>query len=94
MCLPHAVRQPRDCHSPARAWLSGEATGSSWHHTYFLGLLARIAQDAGKSVEALSLLETALAMADRTGERWFEAELHRLKGQCLITHQQGDLRGS
>jgi predicted ATPase len=66
-----------------------EATGSSWHHTYFLGLLARIAHDAGESVEALSLLETALAMADRTGERWFEAELHRLKGQCLITDQPG-----
>ena len=34
-------------------------------------------------------METALAMADRTGERWFEAELYRLKGQCLITDQQG-----
>ena len=66
-----------------------EATGSSWHHTYFLGLLARIAHDAGQSVEALSLLETALAMADGTGERWFEAELYRLKGQYLITDQPG-----
>jgi predicted ATPase len=28
-------------------------------------------------------------MVDRTGERWFEAELHRLRGQCLIAHQQG-----
>jgi predicted ATPase len=66
-----------------------EATGSSWHQTYFLGLLARIAQDAGESAEALALLDAALAMAASTGERWFEAELYRVRGQCLITHQQG-----
>ena len=65
------------------------ATGSSWHETYFLGLLASIAQDAGEPAEALSLLEAGLAMVDRTGERWFEAELHRLRGQCLIAQQQG-----
>ena len=64
------------------------ATGSSWHETYFLGLLASIAQDAGEPAEALSLLEAGLAMVDRTGERWFEAELHRLRGQCLIAQQQ------
>jgi predicted ATPase len=62
-----------------------QATGSSWHETYFRGLLARIAQEAGESAEALSLLESALAMAGGTGERWFEAELQRLRGQCLIT---------
>jgi predicted ATPase len=66
-----------------------QATGSSWHETYFLGLLARIAQDAGESAEALRLLETALGMAERTDERWFAAELYRLRGQCLIAQQQG-----
>jgi class 3 adenylate cyclase/predicted ATPase len=65
-----------------------QATGSSWHDTYFLGLLAWIAQDAGESDEAHRLLESALAMASRTGERWYEAELYRLRGQCLIAHQQ------
>jgi predicted ATPase len=65
------------------------ATGSSWHETYFLGLLAKGAQDAGEGAEALSLLEAALAMVNKTGERWFEAELHRLRGQCISTHQQG-----
>jgi class 3 adenylate cyclase/predicted ATPase len=64
-----------------------QATESSWHETYFLGLLARTALEAGESGEALDLLDTALAMADRTGERWFEAELYRLKGRCLITHR-------
>jgi predicted ATPase len=66
-----------------------QANGSSWHDTFFLGLLAGIAQDAGEPAEALGLLDTALAMADATGERWFEAELYRLKGRCLIAHDQG-----
>ena len=39
--------------------------------------------------EALSSLEAALSVADGTGERWFEAELYRLRGQCLITDQEG-----
>ena len=27
-------------------------------------------------------------MAERTGERWFEAELHRLRGECLMAIQK------
>ena len=30
------------------------------------------------------MLDTALAMAAGTGERWYEAELHRLKGELLL----------
>ena len=33
--------------------------------------------------EAVELLDTALAKVGETGERWFEAELHRLKGEAL-----------
>ena len=29
-------------------------------------------------------------MADRTEERWFEAELHRLRGEWLIAHRSGE----
>jgi predicted ATPase len=71
-----------------RGLAAREATASSWHQTYFLGLLARIAHDAGESAEALRLLEGALALVAGAGERWFEAELHRLKGECLITDRQ------
>ena len=60
------------------------ATGSTYHQTYFLGLLADNCRRAGEADEALSLLEVALEAASTTGERWFEAELHRLKGQCLM----------
>ena len=36
------------------------------------------------------MLARALEMADRTGERWFEAELHRLRGEWLINHRSGE----
>jgi predicted ATPase len=32
----------------------------------------------------LTLLDDAMQIAERTGERWFEAELYRHKGQLLL----------
>jgi len=43
---------------------------------------------AGQSAEALGVLAEALAFVGRTGERLFEAELHRLRGALLV--QEGD----
>jgi predicted ATPase len=54
------------------------------HHT---ALLARACELAGEFGEALSLLDDALQIGERTGERWLEAELYRHKGQLLL--QQG-----
>jgi len=43
---------------------------------------------AGQNQETVAILDEALRIAERTGERWFTAELHRHKGQLL--QQQGD----
>ena len=51
------------------------------NQTYFLGLLAQTCYEAGKTCEAPYLLATALEAAESTGERWIEAELHRLNGE-------------
>ena len=50
------------------------------HH---IALLARACDIAGQVEEALSLLDEALQIAERIGERWFVAELYRHKGQLL-----------
>jgi len=42
---------------------------------------------AGQTEEAICLLDGALQIVERTGERWFAAELNRRKGQLLL--QQG-----
>ena len=49
-----------------------------------LGLLAEAELLAGWPQEALGLLEDALARVGRSGERMYEAELHRLRGGALL----------
>ena len=52
------------------------------------GYLAEALARAGHTEEGQALLDEALAQVQRTGERWNEAELHRLKGELLL--QRGD----
>jgi adenylate cyclase len=58
--------------------------GSETYRTYFLGILAETLCHNGAPGESLELLETALKLAVRTGEGFFSAELHRLKGEALL----------
>ena len=62
------------------------AQGSVLNQPFFLSLLAASCERAGKADEALALLAEAFAIAERTGERWFEAELYRLRGDWLLVH--------
>jgi predicted ATPase len=60
------------------------ATGAEvWvpHHT---ALLARACEIAREIEEATTLLDEALQIIERTGERWFAAVLNRHKGQLLL----------
>jgi adenylate cyclase len=63
------------------AWL---ATGSRTYHAYFLGLLADALLRHGRSAEALEALGQAIEAAQSLPEGLWEAELYRLKGQCLL----------
>ena len=63
------------------------ATGSELHRPYFLGLLAEAYGELGQPEEGLKVLVEALATVDNTGERWWEAELHRRKGELLLMQQ-------
>ena len=64
------------------------ATGAETRIPYHVALLAKACEIAGQIEEALSLLNNALQIAARIGERWFAAELYRHKGQLML--QQGD----
>jgi predicted ATPase len=61
-----------------RDWKS---TDSVTYETYFLGLLAEVLRDCGQIDEALRRINDALALVEKTGERLYEAELHRLRGE-------------
>jgi predicted ATPase len=66
------------------------ATGAETGTPYHFALLAAACEIAGKVEEALFLLDEALQIANRTGERWFLAELHRQKGQLLLRQGQSE----
>jgi class 3 adenylate cyclase/predicted ATPase len=57
---------------------------------FLLGVLAGTRTQAGHPNEALPLLTEALALIERTQERWFEAELHRLKAEALLASTQSN----
>ena len=57
---------------------------------FFVALQAAACEMAGQIEEALTLLEEALQIAGRTGERWFAAELHRHKGRLLLCQGQSE----
>ena len=63
------------------AW---RTTGAELGRPVFLGLLAEVDGKAGKAEEGLALLAEALAMVDKTGQRYYEAELYRLKGELTL----------
>ena len=60
------------------------ASGTEAWLPHFLALHASACDLAGEAEEGLSLLDEATQIVDRTGERWLEAELYRLKGQLLL----------
>ena len=60
------------------------ATGAEIRRPHFLALLAETHGIIEQSETGLTMLTEALALVDTTDERWYEAELHRLKGELLL----------
>ena len=60
------------------------ATGAELARPYFLALLAEAHGTIGQPEAGLTALAEALTLADTTGERWYEPELYRLKGELLL----------
>ena len=63
---------------------ASQATGAENWQTQFLALLAETYGRVGQAEEGFPVLNEALAQADRTGERYYEAELYRLKGTLTL----------
>jgi predicted ATPase len=69
------IRQGLAACRPTRAELA-------WPH--WLALLADVYEKRGQTQEGLATVAEALARVENTGERWYEAELYRLKGELLL----------
>lgn len=64
--------------------------GSELSRPHFLALLAEALEHCGQAEEGLVAVAEALAAVDRTGERYYEAELHRLRGELLLQSGAGN----
>jgi predicted ATPase len=66
------------------------ATGAEVWMPYHLARLAGTCEIAGQTEDAATLLDDAVLIVERTGERWFAAELNRLKGQLMLRQGHSD----
>ncbi|MCI0422550.1 MAG: hypothetical protein L0312_25575, partial [Acidobacteria bacterium] len=76
-----AIKQMRE------ALAALQATGTEFFRPHFLALLAEAFDKVSQVEEGLRVLEEALAAAN--GERYYQAELCRLKGELLLKQSKG-----
>ena len=70
-----------ETHRGLTAW---HATGAELLRPHFLALFAEARANAESDGEGIRILDKAIAAVESTGERCYEAELYRLKGEQLL----------
>ena len=58
------------------------------YRSQWLALLAEVYSKLGRSAEALATVDNALAFVAKSGERFYAAEVWRLKGELLPRNQK------
>lgn len=59
-------------------------TGARMQQPHLLGMLARAHLKLGRPTEGLAVLAEATTLAEQSGERYFLADLHRQRAECLL----------
>jgi predicted ATPase len=65
-----------------------ESADIQYRRPTFLAWLAEAYGKAEQTKQGLRVVDEALAQVERTGERYYEAELHRLKGELLVMRDE------
>jgi class 3 adenylate cyclase/predicted ATPase len=58
--------------------------GNKFQTPFYQALLAEIEAEGGAAESALAGVDEALALAGETGEHWFDARLHSIRGEILL----------
>jgi len=66
------------------------ATGSEFQRPHFLVLLAEVHGTLGQAAEGLAALSEARAAVEKSGERYYEAELSRMEGEMRLIQEPPD----
>jgi predicted ATPase len=77
-----------------RALAGRLATGNDLVQPFFLTELARRFVQVGRITDAIEPLQEALSRIEHTGERWWQAEAHRVMGDLLLQRSPGALNGA
>jgi predicted ATPase len=67
-----------------------QSTGAEMFRPYYLALLAEVHGNVRQTEEGLRLLAEAIETVHKSGGRWWEAELYRLKGELLLKRAIAD----
>jgi predicted ATPase len=62
-----------------------KATATGPLPQYFLGVAADVLLAAGRAADSLAHLDRAIAMIDEPGIGFYLPEIHRLRGECLLS---------
>jgi predicted ATPase len=103
--LPMRLADGSFYHGWAR-WCAGDGDGEPemreglalWNEMYYrlfapltATLLAEREAEAGRVEVGLATLDAQLAAIEQTGERWFDAEVHRVHGELLLKLRRPDV---
>jgi ATP/maltotriose-dependent transcriptional regulator MalT len=103
--LPMRLADGSFYHGWAR-WCAGDGDGEAgmreglalWNEMYYRlfapltgTLLAEREAEAGRVEVGLATLDVQLAAIEQTGQRWFDAEVHRVRGELLVKLRQPDV---
>jgi predicted ATPase len=87
-------------------WCAGDGAGEGgmreglalWNDMYYRlfapltgTLLAEREAEAGRVEDGLATLDAQLAAIEETGQRWFDAEVHRVRGELLLKLRRPDV---
>ena len=75
-----------ELHQGLATW---QATGAELGLTHILARLAEAYKQGGQAKRGLSVLDQALAAVNERGERHYEAEIYRLKGELSLLQAMG-----
>jgi predicted ATPase len=67
-----------------------EASGCEYIYDRSLSFIAIALSRMGRFDEALKAIDESFSFTDRTGQHYYEAELHRLKGELLLARNPSD----
>ena len=87
--------QPADGMAELRRGLeAAEAMGWGWMRPYFMALLGEVCLLSNQAQEGLEAVDEGLVVAEETSEKFFLAELHRLKGELILALGADDARSA